>query len=627
MVSRDAWRIYKIEKKCMFVTMEMERNHVRINKDHLKKIRVDLEARSIECVRKIWEAAGRQFDVASPKQLGTVLFDELKLPYPVKEKTKADGYVTSEKVIEKISDKHPIINYILDYRGYEKYLSTYIDNFLLNADEDNEVKFELNQTRADTGRFSATGGQGLQRDGYCGVNCQNLPNTKEDDAKSVDIRGAIIARPNFKIVTIDYSGEELRVAANLSKDEKWINEFLHGSGDLHTVTAKIVYNKSEVSKDERKHAKTLNFHILYGGGPGGFAARAKIPFEKAKKMLYNFFKQYSGLRKWMDSETKLDKKRGFSRTALGRRRPLDIFYKSTDEGIRKKGDRCAINSTVQGSSADILKIALHRVSKWIREQGLQDKIRILIPIHDEIVYEIKNDGSEEEQAAFGYYIEELSKIMVLDDVITKLGWPVHLEVDAEYGDSLSVDHDYFKEKKELKNKSMPSLPLNTINNQTKEAPEPKKEQVITPALSTNAENNDVSVVTIQHPTVQNIGYQFEAKIRSQVLGEDDLNLAKQILLQRVKEEAKEIDEAVLQHPTLKDLIDEKNYLTWPISSFDTVVAMQIAIVVSTLEKFANMFSGPKCHIKLTDRGGEVLYTSPHKVSADAFVSLCLWLNI
>lgn len=630
------WGIYKIEKRCMFVTMEMEHNYVKINREYLNSFKVDLEARSNTCVQKIWEIAGRQFDVASPKQLGTVLFDELKLRYPIKEKTKTEGYQTSEFVLGKIQKEHPIVEYILDYRGYQKYLTTYINNMLENADENNEIKFELNQTRADTGRYSATGGQGLKKDGYSKVNCQNLPRTKKKDPKSVDIRKALVAHDGFKIVTIDYSGEELRIAANLSKEEKWINEFLHGSGDLHTITAKIIYNKNEVDKDERICGKTLNFLTLYGGGPGGFAAQAKISIDKAKKMIYNFFKQYTGIRRWIESEVKVCRKRGYSRTAFGRRRPLASFYNSTDEANQKKGDRCAVNSLVQGTGSDVIKIALHRVSKWIREQGLQDKIKILVPIHDEIVYEIKNDGSEEGRAAFGYYIEELSKIMIIDDLITSLKWPVHLEVDAEYGDSFSVDHDYFKEKKEqAKNHTNAEVikptnaeiikPINENQKITIEEDQ-NKESVQNPVkVLSNSENIDI--LTIQHSAAHSSSFQFEAKIRSRVLGEEDLSLAKEILLQRMQGEAKGIDPEIAQHPNLKELIDSKNYLTWTISCFDTVVAMQIAIAIGLLDKFSNMLLGPKCFIKLVDKDGEVLYTSPKKVSADAFVSLCLWLNI
>jgi hypothetical protein len=208
-----------------------------------------------------------------------------------------------------------------------------------------------------------------------------------------------------------------------------------------------------------------------------------------------------------------------------------------------------------------------------------------------------------------------------------LKWPVHLEVDAEYGDSFSVDHDYYKEKKELKNTTTNTEDLKNINEDQKikeEGDNKKKENVLNPVKTIS---DNIDILTIQHPTDHSTNFQFEAKIRSKILGEDDLSLAKEILLQRMQEEARDIDPNIAQHPNLKDLIDSKNYLTWTISCFDTVVAMQIAIASSLLDKFSDMFLGPKCFIKLVDKDGEVLYTSPKRVSADAFVSLCLWLNI
>ena len=381
---------------------------------------------------------------------------------------------------------------------------------LENCDENDEIKFELNQTRADTGRYSATGGKGLKMDGYSKVNCQNLPRTKKKDPKAVDIRQAFIAHDGFKIATIDYSGEELRIAANLSREPKWIEEFLHGTGDLHTITAKIIHNKNDVSKEERGVGKTLNFLTLYGGGPGGFAAQAKIPIDKAKRMIYNFFKQYVGIRKWIESEVRVCKKRGYSKTAFGRRRSLLSFYNSTDEANQKKGDRCAVNSIVQGTGADVIKIALHRASKWIREQGLQDKIRILVPIHDEIVFEIKNDNSDVEKAAFGYYIEELSRIMIIDDIITSLKWPVHLEVDAEYGDSFSIDHDYYKEKKELEKQKGTNEELKITNEDSKKSTNeehPKAKEEVYPKnepVSEVLNSEEMDILTVQHPSGQSI---------------------------------------------------------------------------------------------------------------------------
>jgi DNA polymerase I-like protein with 3'-5' exonuclease and polymerase domains len=345
---KGPWAIYGIEKRCMFVTMEMERSLAKIDRAYFEKCKEDVIDRMNKLVTGIYNIAGREFDVNSPKQLGTLLFEELKIPYPIKEKTKTGLYITSEKILELLEGKYPIIDMILTYRGYGKVMGTYIENFLKNADENEEVKFSLNQIGADTGRYSASGGQGLNEDGYSGVNCENIPNYDPDNPNSVNLRKGVIARPGYKMVSIDYSGEELRIAANYSREPKWIDEFLNGTGDLHTKTAQAVTGKQKVSKMERRNSKTLNFHILYGGGAGGFAARAKLPYHVAKKMLIDFFREYSSLKRWIDKEAKAAKLRGYSLTALGRRRPLGEFYNNPDPKIAAKGDRCAINSQIQG---------------------------------------------------------------------------------------------------------------------------------------------------------------------------------------------------------------------------------------------------------------------------------------
>ena len=342
------WVVYeRIEKRCLFPVMQMERNLCRIDAEYLKALKVKLEEKNLSLLKTIRELAGRDFDVNSPKQLGTLLFEEMKVRYPEREKTASGQYMTGEDTLQKLSDV-PIVGFILQHRAIEKIVGTYVDNFLKNVDEQGFVKFQMNQLQADTGRFSASGGRGLHEDGYCGVNCQNIPVPDDEDPEAPDIRKAIVARPGYKITTIDYSGEELRIAANFSREPKWIEEFTHGTADLHTMTAKIIHAKNEVNKKERNLGKRINFLTLYGGGAAGFAAQTKIPYDQAKKMIINFFRGYSTLKRWIDSEIKVSRKRGYSVTAFGRRRPLEEFYRATDEKIKAKGDRCAVNSRIQG---------------------------------------------------------------------------------------------------------------------------------------------------------------------------------------------------------------------------------------------------------------------------------------
>jgi DNA polymerase-1 len=291
------WAVYeRIEKRCLFPVMQMERNLCKIDTPYLRQLKVKLDEKRAKALKAVHDLVGRELDVNSPKQLGTYLFEEMKINYPEKEKTASGQYSTEESTLQKIADV-PIVGLILDYRSLEKVITTYIDNFLANADEEDCVKFQLNQLQADTGRFSASGGMGLKQDGYCKVNCQNIPKPDDEDEEVPDIRRAIIARPGYKLVSVDYSGEELRIAANMSREPKWIEEFMHGTKDLHTMTAKIIHNKSAVTKKERNLGKTINFLTLYGGGAGGFAAQAKIPYEQAKKMIINFFRGYVVLKR------------------------------------------------------------------------------------------------------------------------------------------------------------------------------------------------------------------------------------------------------------------------------------------------------------------------------------------
>ena len=997
--SKGPWSIYnKIEKRCILVTMDMESNYVRIDKSYLIECARDVSTRMENTKSSIYELAGRKFDIASPKQLGEILFDEMKIKYPEKEKTASGQYMTSEKTLGKIKDA-PIVGLILDYRGYQKTLGTYIENFIKNVDENSEAKFQLNQLRADTGRFSASGGDGIDEDGYCGVNCQNIPVFNPKDHTSIDIRKALVGRPGTKIVTIDYSGEELRIAANFSQEPKWVDEFLNGEGDLHSITARIIYGKPEVDKQERgvgkcvakgtliasshgwvpietlkpgdkvithtgklkkidsihdmgtkkgsiietssghritcgvnhrfltvedewiraedlkegqeiktvscmrmnprksqkinfnfwdkgnnnsassafpyieanymwgkllgylmgdghinqNHAgvvcsdkykdvkddivntatslglpcsatirkrkdkpdhylplwyvnvgstifsrfckkigfqgrrgkvfrvpqwvfssskevmkgflqalfetdgtvdrtsvslctkdkglaqdillllasfgikayiyekpskkynriyyqiqfgkfgadlfqkridfissikrnklsdfvkkphhpgssseqswttkvkkvtsvkkvelwdltvdndhtyvaqglvthNTLNFLTMYGGGAGGFAQQAKIPYETAKKMIMNFFREYKGLKAWITNEAKRAKKRMHSTTFFGRQRPLNEFYQTTDKIIQSKGDRCAINSAIQGSGADILKIALYRCWKWIQDGGYQDDVRILMPIHDEIVFEIKEDKLD-------FYIPELSDIMKLRDLTDKLGWKVPLEVDAEYGESFHVTNDYWKEYEALKKEG--KLPEKQNNpeeiKETPQEPEMRTEEKLenqTPEDNTESidlvrdasGSTDVSVTDEPVPGAMNPGehYHFTVTVRDQIIGEDEKK-------EKVKEILDDVDDTkdpALQDNRIKDRIDSRGFLIYTVESMDYVTLLQFKTALEVLVQYGeNLFIGPTSKICLVKTNGEVLYEFPKKVSVDAFLAYCTWLKI
>ena len=344
--------VYEVEHACQIVVAEMERNLVKINTQYYRSLadRVDLRKKDLE--DEIIAAAGQPFEIGSNKQLGEILFDKLKIHYPIAEKSKTGDYFVKDEILEKIADKHPLPRLIQEFREMEKVYNTYLMNLLKNVDENSCVKFQLNQTAADSGRFSATGGKGILVDGYSGVNCQNIPATKKDDQWK--LRYGIVARPGFKIVTIDYSGEELRIATNLSKEPVWTEEFVNGTGDLHSITAALLFHSTpaEMAKPENKGlrsiGKQINFLILYGGGASKLAASAKIPMAEAQERLEKFFLALTSLSDWLKTERIRAKRRGYSLTAFGRRRPLADLYKSGDRGLMSKADRLACNAAIQG---------------------------------------------------------------------------------------------------------------------------------------------------------------------------------------------------------------------------------------------------------------------------------------
>jgi DNA polymerase-1 len=561
--AKSLWNIYAIEKRCMIVVMEMERNMVKIDRPYFQKLEEEIEKEQERLVKEIYKEAGRPFDILSPKQLGVVLFDDLKIPYPKDADRGADGgYKTDSAVLEKLGD-HKIANLVMEFRGLTKTSGTYIANFLKNADEDDLVKFKMNPTVADTGRFSATGGKGLKEDGYSGVNCQNIPANYDPDA--IDIRKGLIARPGFQMCAIDYSGEELRIATNMSQEKKWLDEFIYGEGDLHSITARIIFGRHDVTKQERGTGKALNFLTIYGGGAGRFSQVAKIPMEEAQSKLMDFFDELPGLSGWLKKEMRLAKKRGYSLTPFGRRRPLQEFYNSGDKKMEARASRMAVNSAVQGCGADILKIALHKVWKYIRENNLQDDVKIIMPIHDEIVFEMRKDKLDE-------LIPAISEVMKLKDILMgKLKWKVGLEVDAEYGDSFHVDHDYFKELESKKKEE--------------EAPKEKKED--------------------SEPETDG-GFQ-ELGIDTDVGTAEESSKNEPTLESSVEEVTKEVKESP--------------YFDYTVSKDDWVAKKQADLIWAVLAASDKYSKGPKKRIRLFDKDGEQLYVTASKLPVDGFLAL------
>ena len=427
--------IYNIEKRVVLVVMQMEFNMVKIDTKFLETKKAEMETKVAQIQKEIYALAKKEFNIGSTQQLGKILFDELKYPYPIKEMTASKQYSTDTATLEKIKDQCPVVAKIIEYRECEKFLGTYINNLLRNHDEDNCIKLGFNQSGTDTGRFSSPGGDGIDTDGYSGVNVQALPKG--------EIRKAFVARPGYKIVAMDFSNEEMRVAANLSKEPVWVEAFLNGE-DLHMKSGQIIYGRQEITKEERGVGKTVNFGTLYGAGPRRIAEVAHCSETEAKRIQAAFFAGLPYLKKWIDTEIRKARKSKTVSTAFQRERPLNIYYESDDRGMQSHGDRCVCNTEIQGSCADIMKYVMVRVHNFIYGYGLQDEIHMLLTMHDEIVYEIREDKLD-------LYIPKLNQIMCMSDVLQDiLHWPVPLTMDAEYGDNWYVDHDYFKEHPEAR---------------------------------------------------------------------------------------------------------------------------------------------------------------------------------
>ena len=369
----------EIEMPLVPVLATMEANGVKIDSDNLKQISEQqaLEIKGIE--NQIFEAAGTEFNIASPKQLGEVLFDKMGIKAPAK-KTKTGQYPTGEEVLMKIIDKHPIIQQILDYRGLTKLKSTYVDALpALISKEDGLVHTSYNQAVTATGRLSSTN-----------PNLQNIP-VRTD--KGREIRKAFVPRDkNHILLAADYSQIELRIITHLSGDPAMSEAFREGL-DIHAATAARVYKVpiQEVTKDMRRHAKAVNFGIIYGMSAFGLAERLGISRSEAASIIENYFKEYVGIQQYIKNNIEFARQHGYVETMLGRRRYLrDI--NAHNSVVRNFAERNAVNAPIQGSSADMIKIAMSNIYKAMNDKQLQSKM--ILQVHDELVFDAVKDELE-----------------------------------------------------------------------------------------------------------------------------------------------------------------------------------------------------------------------------------------
>ena len=362
----------EIEMPLVPVLATMEANGVKIDSDNLKQISEQMSKEIQEIENQIFEYAGERFNIASPRQLGEVLFDKMQIKAPAK-KTKTGQYPTGEEVLMKVIDKHPIIQKILDYRGLTKLKSTYVDALpALISKEDGLVHTSYNQAVTATGRLSSTN-----------PNLQNIPVRTE---RGREIRKAFVPRDkNHILLAADYSQIELRIITHLSGDAAMSEAFREGL-DIHAATAARVYKVpiEEVTKDMRRHAKAVNFGIIYGMSAFGLAERLGISRSEAASIIENYFKEYVGIQQYIKNNIEFARQHGFVETMLGRRRYLrDI--NASNSVVRNFAERNAVNAPIQGSSADMIKIAMANIHNELINRDLQSKM--ILQVHDELVFD------------------------------------------------------------------------------------------------------------------------------------------------------------------------------------------------------------------------------------------------
>ncbi len=403
---------YEIEMPLMPVLAEMEMNGVCLDTDSLQETSSVLTERMNTLERRIYELAGESFNIASPKQVGEILFDKLKIVEKAK-KTKKGQYVTSEDVLQQLKNKHEIVSDILEHRGLKKLIGTYIEALpkLINP-KTGHIHTSFNQTITATGRLSSSD-----------PNLQNIPIRGEDGK---EIRKAFIPEPGCLFFSADYSQIELRVMADLSNDQAMINVFREGK-DLHAATAATIYKKQidEVTRDERTKSKRANFGIIYGITVFGLAERLDISRDEAKQLIDGYFTTFPEVHDYMEQAKQTARQQGYVTTLFGRRRYLPDIN-SANTTVRGFAERNAINAPIQGTAADIIKVAMIRIYKRFKAEGIRSKM--ILQVHDEL--------------NFSVYPEEKDQVerIVLEEMQNAYQLKVPLVADSGFGSNWLEAH-------------------------------------------------------------------------------------------------------------------------------------------------------------------------------------------
>lgn len=394
----------EVEMPLVFTLHDMEREGVLVRAQELKTYGERLQVQILQLEQEIYSLAGEEFNINSPKQLGVILFEKLKMPYGKKTKT---GYSTAADVLEKLAPEHPLVAKILEYRQLAKLKSTYADGLAAFIAEDGRIHSKFNQTITATGRISSAD-----------PNLQNIPVRTELGRQ---LRKVFIPREGWVFLDGDYSQIELRVLAHMSGDQKLIGAYREAQ-DIHAITASQVFHVplDQVTPQLRRNAKAVNFGIVYGISSFGLSQDLSITRKEAQEYIEQYFHTYPGIKEFLDGAVTEAREKGYARTLFGRRRPVPEL-KSGNFMQRSFGERVAMNSPIQGTAADIIKIAMVRVSRRLRAEGLES--RLVLQVHDELLIETK----EQE-------LEQVKRIL-REEMMGAAALEVPLEVDMHTGES------------------------------------------------------------------------------------------------------------------------------------------------------------------------------------------------
>ncbi len=467
-------KVYQIERMLVPVLRRMVRHQFLIDVEYLRELDATLEAKCNEIVSHIKKLCGvPNLNIDSARQLGEVLFEKLKIPNAGKTPS-GSQWDTKAATLEALDSEHegkyPALTMVVKYRQLQKLRGSYLSNLINNVDHLNQARFGIQACGAPTGRFAAPGGKPDQ--GFSGCNVQSIPKVKKGKP---NIRKGFIARPGFVIAAIDFAGVELRIAGNLSNEKKWVDEFAHAEcvkkwgdkyevvnpsplwhhcpychkkvGDIHSQTSMAVFGSAE--DPYRTRSKGVNFGILYGAGGKTLARNIGVEEEEGYRIQGAFLEALPQIQAWIRRQHAIAHKHKMVKTAFGRVRLLPEV-ESDDKRTRSFGERSSVNSPIQGTSADITKLAMVACDNLIESKGWREHCRILLTVHDEIVFEVRDSMKDEIMPALG---------LVMCKAAPK-SWKIPLTVDIEYGPSWGeVIHEWKPEAPRLKALSEDILPL------------------------------------------------------------------------------------------------------------------------------------------------------------------------